>query len=1058
MIVTNRDQQGTARVSYSIDNCNFTNNQNYECHFHRNLHGNGTVGLGGGATFRLSVATDILITDSTFFNNSACTGGGVHIYQRGRKSDVKVNIVHSTFFQNHARLEGGGMYAEQTETEGYQLSTFFLGLQNSSFSNNNGEYGGGLCVFNGNKQGNVSVMAQNTFWTSNTALLGGFGVGLSAAATNTDRPNNHSNFYIQATFNACNFLFNGYNHHSLSAVGSLHLRGTKADLIDTFFWKNAGTALYVHTFSYAGFAGNNSFDENWGNRGAAVYVDSNSLLGLREGTLKFRGNNATIDGGAIYVEYSTEDDKECVFESLRELVGSGESINVSFASNMAGNLEQSIFIGNASGCLLKDPSQGNVTKQDILLFDRNIFTYSPDNKTQIASSAKEVNITNDTSIEVMPGENFYLFPKVRDMFGNDASQYGNLVLVVRKVKYMYSNFQLVGPRYISMDDFTKNNELSIKASEEMIGLDELFLEFIYRQHITYHDGTSHVQVKLTLCKLGYSYSAMTQQCECDKLDENLVCATSSHKYACIRYGYWYGRDSKGQALLCPGENCYFADGKCPIESKECPDAPGFCNLKVDDGLCWKGRSGVLCSECKPDHSFSFSAVRCVPSHTCSRTNTALFVLGLIAYWIVLVIFFLFILNVELSIGSGVVYGIMYYFSVIEIFTDKTVTFYALRKVINSCVAITQLCPRVFGDIHICFVENWRSNLQHQLFHYSTPIAVIVLIIAFIFLSRFCRCPKSISPAQNSPIHAMCILILASYNSLTYTSFEMLRPIQINGEWRAYADPDLHYFSGEHLPYALVALFIEVFLSLPICFLILCAPCLCKRVVRSSRLRLKFKPIVDEFQACYRSEYRWFAGFYFLARQLIFVVNILPLTQEPPEDNLYLHTINAAVFIIHCTFQPYKLKWLNLLDALLLADLIFLSFFRLEYLSNVTHWLSAYVLILLPALYLAILVVSVVLKRFSYCFQHFRAFQLRRKSSPEIDRELPSNLPSHTSVSINEDGRDDLGSFSGSGFFRDSGEREPLLYDSKDSGRSTYSTGEEEQGRTYTTSSIRVTYN
>ena len=56
------------------------------------------------------------------------------------------------------------------------------------------------------------------------------------------------------------------------------------------------------------------------------------------------------------------------------------------------------------------------------------------------------------------------------------------------------------------------------------------------------------------------------------------------------------------------------------------------------------------------------------------------------------------------------------------------------------------------------------------------------------------------------------------------------------------------------------------------------------------------------------------------------------------------------------------------------------------------------------------------------------------------RELPSNIPSRTSITINEDDDDSMPSvksFDRSGFFRDSGEREPLLADNGDSNRSSY---------------------
>ncbi len=303
-------------------------------------------------------------------------------------------------------------------------------------------------------------------------------------------------------------------------------------------------------------------------------------------------------------------------------------------------------------------------------------------------------------------------------------------------------------------------------------------------------------------------------------------------------------------------------------------------------------------------------------------------------------------------------------------------------------------------------------------------------LVVILWSRFCPCPKSISPAHNTPIHAMCLLILASYTSVTFTSFKILRPIRIGGGFRVYADPNLRYFGTKHLPYALVALFLECAIALPICFLILFSPCLYRKV---NIVKLRLKPILDEFQACYRPECRWFAGFYFLARQVIFLVSIIP-TESLPEANIYLHSINAVILIVFCSFQPYKLKWLNVLDTLLLADILFLSFFQLEYVSNPAHRAVAVVLVVLPSLYLAIIVVLAILYRLFHCL---RCSVCRRRFEVNQENEIPSALPSHNSVAINEP-------FEDSAFFRDCGEREPLLADGAQSGR-----------RPFTATSVRI---
>ena len=113
---------------------------------------------------------------------------------------------------------------------------------------------------------------------------------------------------------------------------------------------------------------------------------------------------------------------------------------------------------------------------------------------------------------------------------------------------------------------------------------------------------------------------------------------------------------------------------------------------------------------------------------------------------------------------------------------------------------------------------------------------------------------------------------------------VLRPVVIRGSAKVLVVPDTSYFDPKnHLPFALVALFIECFITLPTSFLLILAPCLSRKL---NFVKLRLKPIVDEFQACYRPDCRWFAGFYFLARELMFLASIIPQhAQDLPQSKL-----------------------------------------------------------------------------------------------------------------------------------------------------------------------------
>lgn len=1035
------------KANFTLESCFFTENENLQGRE------DSEEVAGGGLTFSLGAlnsTSHVVISNGHFIGNRATRGAGIHINQSGTDSTISVDISGSTFVRNSASLQGGGISLTQDKATVIQCT---LNLETSTFSNNSAKWGGGLAVYAEDNTGNITVRANGTVWCENTAELGGLGAGFSVKYKNIKRYSNQTESAIVAYFHLCHFGSNVINQN-LGSVGTVYLQGSKAEFESTTFCNNTGSALSVLDSAYAAFSGNTFFVSNHGTYGAAIHVDENSVLALRSGVfLNFHNNSATVSGGAIYTKFYKDPDGVCVFESLNSLLHSSETFNVTFSFNTVGSDQiQSIFVGKVDNCLSK-LANGS---QDVLLFHDKIFTYDPLVHNQIGSYAVQFDLTTKTGdhVEIMLGEYFFLIPNMTDVFGNDASiSEGNLVL--RGVPHNES-VKLVGPSSMSMDDYTQNNRLFISGSRSIAGLDKLVLDFIFENKTSgIHHGYREIGIKIVDCKPGFMYNTSEQICKCMEENNVLVCPSPSRSHACIRYGYWYGNHNQtdGKVLSCPGSNCQYSDGKCP--QGQCPDAgsPGFCLLSDADDLCWNGLGGLLCSECHQNYSFTFDALRCVPSDTCTPGNTAVFIVALVVYWILILILLLFILSLDLSMGSGFMYGIVYYFSIVKVFTDDIITDVFLQTIINTGMAVTQLSPRAFGDFNICFVETWNLNLHHALFHFITPISVISIMIVIMWIARYCQLPRQISLAQNSPIHAICMLVLFSYTAVAYTCFTILRPTKIKGEWRVFLDPKIGYFDKEHLPFALIAIFLELFVLLPICLLLLFAPCLSGRV---NLVKLRLKPILDDFQACYRPKCRWFAGFYFLARQLMFLAACL-IPQELVRSNYYLHCTGIVILIVHSTFQPYKLKWLNMIDTVLLIDLLILSLFDLEWSRIALHRALPYALILIPTVYLYTMIALVILKRvFLSCrgtkvLQKYKARRLRAT-------ELPSAAaPTTTSVGFEDDEKAaDAKGFGGSSFYKDYGEREPLLSEN-DSERLSHSNtgGRGEERQLFTTSSLRV---
>jgi len=179
------------------------------------------------------------------------------------------------------------------------------------------------------------------------------------------------------------------------------------------------------------------------------------------------------------------------------------------------------------------------------------------------------------------------------------------------------------------------------------------------------------------------------------------------------------------------------------------------------------------------------------------------------------------------------------------------------------------------------------------------------------------------------------------------------------------DPTVIYFTSYHRFLVILALLTQVVLVIPFLALLVLSPWL----VRWFNL-LRLKPVLDEFQACYQDRYRCFAGFYLTWWLVIFLLSSF----SDYYVNIYLLQVMAIVLlIVHAIFQPYKERWLNVLDTLFISDLVLLSILhgttsRIVFESpglTIFKDILLHLLVLFPMMYFVSLCLWLVLKRVHY---------------------------------------------------------------------------------------------
>ena len=187
--------------------------------------------------------------------------------------------------------------------------------------------------------------------------------------------------------------------------------------------------------------------------------------------------------------------------------------------------------------------------------------------------------------------------------------------------------------------------------------------------------------------------------------------------------------------------------------------------------------------------------------------------------------------------------------------------------------------------------------------------------------------------SNSLIQAFGTFILLSYVKIINTSFDILMPVQlrnVSGQvvgLYVYYNGSLEYFGRDHLPYAVLAVFMFTTFNLMPLLLLCLYPCRCfQSCLNCCRLNSQvLRTFMDAFQGCYKFEpydCRYWAAFYLFLR--IAVLIIFALTQSGYVV-LVTGILVAPIASLLSVVRPYRQNVYNTIDSVMLLALIQLCF-------------------------------------------------------------------------------------------------------------------------------------
>ena len=297
------------------------------------------------------------------------------------------------------------------------------------------------------------------------------------------------------------------------------------------------------------------------------------------------------------------------------------------------------------------------------------------------------------------------------------------------------------------------------------------------------------------------------------------------------------------------------------------------------------------------------------------------------YWIAVVAGVFILMYLMLDISLGYLYRLVYYYSMVTILLDNnSYILGGILQFVSVLSSFTQLNPLFLGKL--CFVKG-LSGVDQLFIHYSHAVGVSLLLLLMVVAARFST--RITMFVSRCIIRVICLLILLSYTSIVSTSLQLLRPLRFTDvkEVYTYSSPHIQYFHGRHIIYGVVAVICEIVIGIGLPMLLLLEPVLSRKINF-----IRIKPLLDQFQGCYKDKYRCFASYYLICRQVIFLI-VYIFNTNYYHMLFYLQTACVAMSMIHMCFQPYQSEVLNALDGVMLLLIVMVVNVNIStFLSNV----------------------------------------------------------------------------------------------------------------------------
>ena len=706
-------------------------------------------------------------------------------------------------------------------------------------------------------------------------------------------------------------LNNNKDYKSLIHTSSRGFVNATLFVKDSVFTQNDETLFHIvnHILQFSNENRMTVFDRNRGQNGAVLYLDMNTnIIFTNTAMVLFNNNIARRYGGVIF--YNVSQLSNACYKNVSTFIIDNNA-SVKFNNNQARSAGDSIFLSISQSC----NATSQYENQSAVFGQSTGKVVMPPNRLKLYYPAQLINST-DLDIDtyyisnIMLGQNIIIPACTVD---HNEMPLWSTQFTLQVFGNNEQNYSIQGSEVISVECRTLKgiNNLIITGKPPLSDINSTLLLQVNSFYDSVFDWkliTVNLNVQLSSCHLGFYYSSYVEHCVCYTTDDIVTCSGSN---STIRNGYWFGTiNDQPTVTVCPINYCNFDN---------CEATTGTCDLHpLRDNQCRAHRSGAVCGNCEEGYTLSFDSIECIDIDSCTVGQTVLVISMSFLYWITIVVVVFGMMYFKIEIGY--LYGIIFYYSIADVLLGETLQFHdGLHQFVTIFSSAANLLPQFLG--RLCLVEG-MSGIDQQFIHYLHPLAVLVIILLLSISTRFS--PRLSLFISRAVIHAICLLLLLSYTSIASTTLLLVRSIRFTNIDKVYSylSPDIEYFHGRHLIYVLVAILTGLVIVIGLPLLLSLEP-----LINSKINFIKIKPLLDQFQGCYKDRFRYFASYYMILR--LIVLTILVINATNIFITLYLILISCSLMMfIHTAVRPYSNYTLNLFDSFVLLMVIFIITLRI----------------------------------------------------------------------------------------------------------------------------------